>query len=359
MTDLPDHACFGFISELLRTAKSTNQHEEVLHLVTDRITRLYHCQACAVILIDPGSEYLSIENSTGLSLTFCKSYRRMIATEAVGQLLWTGTPDLVVDAKSEPKLADQLRLEHEFGSCACVQISVDQRPLGYLHAESSQTHAFDEKDIQVLQLFADIAGLAIVKSRMFEEHLHLERIDRETGLDKYLPFLEKLTQGVARAREFHEPCAVALLDVDNFKTIMRTYGYAASRDLLREMGDTVRDALRTVDAGGRYGFDEFVVLLCNTDLQGAVDFARELLERIARRTFTHVRDPDDSERGRRSLPAQCDYGGRASDDGQAWVVRGTALGTQSRPLLFLDVVREGACLRPDRPQRRHSASTAR
>jgi len=286
MTDLPDHACFRFIAELLQTAKSTNQHEQVLHLVTDRITRLYGCQSCAVILIDPGTEYLSIENSTGLSFTFCNAYRRMIATEAAGRLLWTGTPVLITDAGSEPELAEQLRLEHPFGSCGCVQISVDERPLGYLHAESAEPGGFTAKDLQVLQLFADIAGLAVVKSRMFEEHLHLERIDRETGLEKYLPFLEKLTEGMARSREFHEPCAVALLDIDNFKTIMRTYGYAASRELLREMGDTVKSTLRAVDAGGRYGFDEFVIMLTNTDLQGGVDFARALLERIATRTYT-------------------------------------------------------------------------
>jgi diguanylate cyclase (GGDEF)-like protein len=286
MTNLPDHDCFRFVAELLRTAKSTNQHEQVLHLVTDRVTRLYRCQSCAVILIDPGTEYLSIENSTGLSLTFCNAYRRMIATEAAGRLIWTGTPVLIADARREPELAQELRLEHPFGSAGCVQISVDERPLGYLHAESAEAGAFTAKDLLVLQLFADIAGLAVVKSRMFEEHLRLERVDRETGLDKYLPFLEKLSEGVERSREFHEPCAVALLDIDNFKTIMRTYGYAASRELLREMGDTLRSALRAVDAGGRYGFDEFVVMLCNTDLQGAVDFARELLDRIASRTFT-------------------------------------------------------------------------
>lgn len=286
MTDLPDHACFRFIAELLQTAKSTNQHEQVLHLVTDRVTRLYGCQSCAVILIDPGTEYLSIENSTGLSLTFCNAYRRMIATEAAGRLLWTGTPVLITDAHQEPDLAAQLRLEHPFGSCGCAQISVDERPLGYLHAESALPGTFGPKDLQVLQLFADIAGLAVTKSRMFEEHLHLERVDRETGLEKYLPFLEKLSEGVERSREFHEPCAVALLDIDNFKTIMRTYGYATSRDLLREMGDTIKHALRAVDAGGRYGFDEFVVMLSNTDLQGAVDFARELLMRIAGRTYT-------------------------------------------------------------------------
>jgi len=286
MTDLPDHACFRFIAELLRTAKSTNQHEKVLHLVTDRIGRLYGCQCCAVILIDPGTEYLSIENSTGLSLTFCNAYRRMIATEAAGKLIWTGTPVLVADAARESELAAQLQLERPFGSCGCVPISVDERPLGYLHAESARAGAFGENDLQVLQLFADIAGLSVVKSRMFEEHLHLERVDRETGLDKYLVFLEKLTEGVARSREFHEPCALALLDIDNFKTIMRTYGYTASRELLHEMGDALKQALRTVDAGGRYGFDEFVLFFCNTDLQGAVDFARELLERIAARTFT-------------------------------------------------------------------------
>jgi len=85
-------------------------------------------------------------------------------------------------------------------------------------------NAFEETDAQKLQVFADIVGIAIIKDRLFEENLRLERVDRETGLEKYLPFLEKLGSSVARAQEVHGRVAVVLLDVDNFKQIVNTFG---------------------------------------------------------------------------------------------------------------------------------------
>jgi len=286
MFDFPNEQCFRFISELLEVVKSTNQPEKVLSLAVDRVVRMYRCQTCALVLIDPKTEYLSIDQCHGLSLTFCNAYRRRIATAAIGQLLWTGVPILITDASEQATLALETQLEHSFGSSACVQISVDQRTLGYLHADSREKAAFASKDLRILQLFADIAGLALVKSRLFEENLRLERVDHETGLDKYIPFLEKLRTIRERAHEFNESFSVLLLDIDNFKDTMNTFGYDVSRSLLKEMGDVLKGGIRPVDAAGRYGFDEFIVMLANTDLDAALTIARRLLKDVQEKSFT-------------------------------------------------------------------------
>ena len=128
MSTLPNELLFRFIAELLQLIQSTNQHEKVFSLVVDRLIRMYHCQSCALVLIDPKTEYLTIENSHGLSHTFCKAFRRNIATAAIGRLLWTGKPIVISDAAQQSALAEEIHLEHPFASCTCVQISVDERP---------------------------------------------------------------------------------------------------------------------------------------------------------------------------------------------------------------------------------------
>ena len=138
----------------------------------------------------------------------------------------------------------------------------------------------------MLQMFADIAGLALVKAQLYEENLRLDRVDRETGLEKYVPFLERLRAGMDRAEEFSENFAVIILDIDNFKNTVNTYGYDTSRVLLKEMGTLVKASLRPVDAAGRYGFDEFIVMLANTGLEGAIEFANRLRLLIAAQHFT-------------------------------------------------------------------------
>ncbi len=278
--------CFQYFAEIIRTCKSTNNAERVLSLIVDRIVRSYHCSTCALVLIDPRTEYLRIDNCHNLSLTFCNAFRRRITTTAIGKLLWTGKPILIRDSTVDQALAGEVQLENPFASCLLVQISVDQRTLGYVYCDSAEAEAFDAADIEMLQLFADVAGLALVKAQLFEENMRLDRIDHETGLEKYVSFLERLKAAVERGEEFSENFAVLILDIDNFKDTVNTYGYDTSRQLLKEMGTVVQEHLRTVDAAGRYGFDEFVMMIANSGLEGGLEFANRLRERIAGQQYT-------------------------------------------------------------------------
>ncbi len=286
MHEIPGPQCFRYLSEILHTLASTNQHERVLHFVVDRIVRLTQCQTCAIVLIDPKTEYLTIQNWHGLSLTFCNEFRRRIATAIIGNLLWTGRPLVISDSAAEPATAKEVQLEHPFRSCACVQISLDHRTLGYLHVDSGEPGALTRDHLEMLGLFADVVALAVNKSRLFEENLRLERIDKETGVDKYLPMLERIQGAVTRAKERDEHFGVLLLDVDNFKEIVKTYGYERSRDLLRTMAEVLRADLRPIDAVGRYGFDEFILLLENADPPAVVAQARALHESVALHRYT-------------------------------------------------------------------------
>jgi diguanylate cyclase (GGDEF)-like protein len=279
-------SCFHYLAEIVRILKSTQQYEHVLSLIVDRIVRTYACQTCAIALIDPQTEYLRIDQCHNLSLTFCNSFRRRITTTHVGQLLWTGKPVIIADAREIPDRAADVQLEHPFRSAVLVQIAVDQHTLGYLHVDSVIPGAFDEKDIEMLQFFADLCGIAVVKTTLQEENLRLERVDRETGLEKFGPFLEHAKGAVERADEFGEQFSLLLLDVDNFKELVNTYGYAVSRQVLRELGSIVQSRTRPVDAAARYGFDECILLLSRADLDEGIAAADELRQRIADHTFT-------------------------------------------------------------------------
>jgi diguanylate cyclase (GGDEF)-like protein len=273
------------LSEILDALRSTNQYEQVLHLIVDRLVRIYKCQVCAVVLIDRKTEYLNIENSHGLSWTFCKEFRRKLTTGPIGELLWTGKPILIREPTSP--CADEVRLEHPFGSCVVVQIAVDQRTLGYLYADAKETEAFEEVDLPIFQAFANAAAIALKKSHLHYENMHLDKIDRETGLEKYESFIEKMRTSLDRAEKFDENFAVILLDVDNFKALTKTYGYETSREFLKELGEVVGGHLRSIDAAGRYGFDEFIVTLAKSTLEHAVSFARALGRAVEEHPFTH------------------------------------------------------------------------
>lgn len=274
-----------YLSEILAVLRSTNQHEQVLHLIVDRLVRIYKCQVCAVVLIDRKTEYLNIENSHGLSWTFCKEFRRKLATGPIGELLWTGKPILM--SGPAPPSADEVRLEHPFGSCIAVQITVDQRTLGYLYADTQESGVFTEEDIPIIQAFANAAGIALHKSHLHYENMHLDKIDHETGLEKYEAFIERMRTSLDRAEKYDENFALVMLDVDNFKAMTKTYGYETSRDFLKELGGLVTRELRSIDAAGRYGFDELIITLAKSSLDHATSFARTLAHMVEEHPFTH------------------------------------------------------------------------
>jgi diguanylate cyclase (GGDEF)-like protein len=286
MKDPSNDKCLRIVTEILHLLKSTNQYEEAFHLLVDRIVRIYNCQSCAIVTIDPKSEYLKIENSRGISLTFCKTFRRQFSTGAIGNLLWTGRPILIGDSSAQPRIAEELQLEHPFASCACVQIGVNQLTLGYLYADSLAKHAFKEEDLPILQAFADFAALAYYKSRLAEENMRLDRIDHETGLQKYTPFLEEAATHLVRAQSFSEPLSIVICDIDNFKLIAHTYGYDTSRALRREIGEHIKNSLRPIDIAARYGYDEFIILRTRSACEDSLTYANGLCTSISAMTFT-------------------------------------------------------------------------
>jgi diguanylate cyclase (GGDEF)-like protein len=278
--------CLRYFSELLKTCKSGTEHQPVFHLIVYRIARLYGCQTVAIVLINPKTEYLTIVNSYGLSNTFCSGFRRPLATGAIGELLWTGHPILITDSGEDPARAAEVRLEHPVGSCVCLQISVDHRTLGYLYADSSAKHAFGMNDLLPMQTFADIAGLAFFKSQLYEENLRLDRIDHETDLEKYAPFLERVRWVMKRAETSGEPFNLLLLDVDNLKNITKTYGYETSGELLRQLAGIVRSGHGHLQSVARYGFDEFIVMLEQSSIKEGIEYAETLRKRVEEAPFT-------------------------------------------------------------------------
>lgn len=274
-----------FLPQILSTLATAREYEQVFHLLVDRLVRLYGARVCAIVLIDPASEYLNVENSHGLSWTFCKDFRRRLTTGTIGRLLWTGTPCLIEDSALAPREAEDIRLEHAFGSAAAVQIAAHHRTLGYLYLACDAPGAVTAADIPLLGMCADIAGISVYQTRLAAENLRLDTVDHDTGLEKYAPFLERLHAARERGAELREPFAVLVLDVDNFKSIVNTFGTGASEHFLLELGEIVRGRLRTIDAAARFGPDEVVILLAATDREEGIRQARLLREKVESHRF--------------------------------------------------------------------------
>jgi diguanylate cyclase (GGDEF)-like protein len=286
MSHLKPEDYLHFIPEVLNILNCTHEPERVLSLIVDRIVRIYGCQTCAVMIINPSTEYLQISTNYNLSHRFVKEYKHSLGTGAIAKMLSTAKPILISDSERESTLAAEVQLEHGFRSAVCLQISAEIRTLGYLYADAREPDAFTELDLRILQSFADLISIALNKAYLYEKNLRLDKIDHETELEKYAPFLERLSTSISRAEESHESLSLFIMDIDNYKQIGGTYGYEASKKVLKEIAGLVKARLRPMDAASRYGFDEVIVLRENASLESGIAFAEDLRKTIEETEFT-------------------------------------------------------------------------
>ena len=110
--------------------------------------------------------------------------------------------------------------------------------------------------------------------------------DPLTGLPNHRALVTALEQELERAQRYHHPCAVLFVDLDHFKALNDGYGHAAGDAALRELGVVVRSCLRNIDIIGRWGGEEFLALLPETNEEAALKTAERIRSAIAAHIFS-------------------------------------------------------------------------
>jgi diguanylate cyclase (GGDEF)-like protein len=136
--------------------------------------------------------------------------------------------------------------------------------------------AFNSDDLELAQSFAAQAAVAIENARLYAETQRLAILDDLTGLYNRRGLFELGQREFERATRFKHPLAALFLDIDHFKLFNDRYSYAVGDQVLVLFANCVRANLRNFDLIGRYGGEEFVVLLPEADLPSA----REVAERV-------------------------------------------------------------------------------
>jgi diguanylate cyclase (GGDEF)-like protein len=138
--------------------------------------------------------------------------------------------------------------------------------------------------VAVNTVLAVFAVPTVLLARRFMMHAQLlaeSRIDTKTGLLNVATWESEAEAEIARAVRTRSPLAVALIDIDHFKMVNDTYGHLAGDKALRAVTDALREQLRSYDLAGRFGGEEFAILLPQTREEHALSIADRLRTHIA------------------------------------------------------------------------------
>lgn len=268
------------LQDLSRAFTGTLKIEEVLSFIVKGALRLTGAGGAALFLLDERGGQLLLRAAHGPGDATVRLLREAANDPLAAQVLRTSQPVLSppTGLGAIPGVAVPLRLhDHMVGALVAHVPAAD--------------HPFSEATLGPLGTLADTAAVAIANARLFAE-VQLQSItDGLTGLFNRRHVFLLAEREFQRARRFNRSLSALMLDIDHFKLVNDIYGHAAGDQVIAEVATRLRASTRNIDIPGRYGGEEFVLLLPETELPGAVLLAERLRQRVAAHPVTTVGGP--------------------------------------------------------------------
>ncbi len=192
-------------------------------------------------------------------------------------------PLRIENVREEDKLQEARSVQNlQLQSIIAAPLRVKGEPVGAIYLDRPETsELFQEKDLVALSILAGHAAVAIENARLHEEAIR----DRLTGLVSHGYFQNRIEEELEKASRFEYPLSLMFIDVDGLKWVNDRFGHAAGDRLIRKTGQFLRKTMRGYDVAartgettvGRYGGDEFEVLLPETDRKDALSVAERII----------------------------------------------------------------------------------
>ena len=205
---------------------------------------------------------------------------RDISRTITRKVLETGEGQHVYDMSQAPELARQRSVVNlRIVSVAAVPLVGPDGIAGVLYIDARESVLKElGKTREALDAVGRVASLAVESAKLY----HQATVDPLTELYMRSFFMLRLEEEVRRARRYQRSFALLVMDVDRFKRVNDTFGHQAGDEVIRQVAETVRGAIRAgVDLPGRYGGDEVMVLLPETSAEGAMIVAERIRAAVA------------------------------------------------------------------------------
>jgi diguanylate cyclase (GGDEF)-like protein len=212
---------------------------------------------------------------------------RLVAATAgplrIGRLDTEGiAPILYPDPGSMPVDVRRTALRAEFQSLGEWALLHGGRVLGILGCYFNAPKRWSDSEQELFYAFCGHAAISLDNARMHEDQILLAMTDSLTGLPNRRALQQSLERELARAARKDETLSLLLVDVDQFKQVNDTYGHSTGDAALQALAGVLRSACRSMDLAARYGGDEFLVVLPETEMPGAIQAATRIQEQVAR-----------------------------------------------------------------------------
>ncbi len=280
-----------FTHEFFKALTAYTSVDDVTSLVVDGANGILGAEISCVFLLDRGTWTFRYAAAQGRP----ESYFAMsvpVGQTILGRAYREGAV-VETDAAAVQGSRDWVTQPGDLVSHAAVPLRSGEHVIGVLAIGSATPREFSPTEMDRLQVIGNQSSLALQNALLHEELERLSVTDRLTDLYNHGYFEQRLDEEVGRASRFGHVVSLVMIDIDNFKDFNDSYGHPKGDVVLRSVSDTIRGNLREIDFAARYGGEEFVVVLPETDSDGAQAVAERIRAQVAALSFTASdTDPD-------------------------------------------------------------------
>lgn len=266
--------------DISQAGGGATDERELADVLASKLRDAAHMDACLISRLDDDTGALTAIGSSGRRLD--EASREVAVHRALRQVLISDEPRLLDPTLDDLEPAELERLRSLGGAAALLlPLTAAGRVVGLVEFISAHAgRGLQDGDTALLRTMANQAAAALENASLVRQLRDAAEIDLVTGVYSHRHFQDRVRQETARAARTHSPLSLLMVDLDDFKLVNDRHGHQAGDRVLRAIAGALRAAVRTSDVVARYGGDEFVVLMPDTDGKEA--------ERVARRAARSV-----------------------------------------------------------------------
>jgi diguanylate cyclase (GGDEF)-like protein len=269
---------FSVFVNTIESSSSMTDRRFSISLLINKISSYVQADECILYLLGGESGTLQRAYSTG-NIRDIDLFEQH-ANNSIIEKVWNGGAPYLNNSYS-------FEIRMPFGkesifirSILCYPLVRGGEKIGVLELLNKTTGAFTQEDQERIKIILDPLAVAIRTADLFENGERLTVTDDLTKLYNYRYLMKYLESDIKRCLRYKKKVSLLFIDVDGFKQINDTFGHLAGSQALAEMGQVFKRIVRETDVVGRYGGDEFVIVLPETPLTGAMVIAERIRKQV-------------------------------------------------------------------------------
>ncbi len=275
--------------DVSQVISSTIELDNVLEVLVSSLVNLTKSKVASVMLLgeDDLLRVVAIKNYNENSKLITGKTVLKIGEGIAGKVVKSGKPIFIDDmAKDNLFIKSGETEQYKLKGLLCIPLKIKGESIGCFNIHDKiDGKKYDDEDISLITNFSLQAGIAIENARLYEQIKKKAITDELTQLYNRHYFNDAFDQEILRSIRMGHQCSVLIMDIDFFKNYNDRNGHIEGDKLLHTFAGIIKDSLRKIDIIGRFGGEEFVALLPETDNENALLAAERIRKAIEETKF--------------------------------------------------------------------------